>query len=147
MNNVEKALIIGFVFLLCNWALFQLVTSTAQNTSLDEESTNIITKYVKNYNNITNAAILNDTTNTTGSQVNYEGVDSFYRSTAEAKGSTEKFSSSWKMFAKFPVMLVTSIPFIEAKNLSYIISIFLGLITLFGFIAIYKFWFGGNTNN
>ena len=146
MNNVESALIIGFVFLLGTFALYNVVNDTTVNTNLDAQSQQIVLKYNDAYSNITNEEIFSNQSNI--SQINYEGVDPFYRTTAESKGSSNKFNSGWKVFVKFPVMLMSSIPFIEQdENINYIIGLFVGLIGLFGFIAIYKFWFGGNTNN
>jgi len=57
-------------------------------------------------------------------------------------------SDSWKMFAKFPLMLISSMPFIELNTeILYLVGLFIGIITILGFLAIFKMWFGGNTNN
>jgi len=150
MNNVEKILIMGFVMMLGLFALFQVINDTANNTSLDEESNNIIRKYNTQYLEVNDrqifyAASLNDSE---GAQLNHEGVEAFYRSTSEAKGSADKVSDSWKMFAKFPLMLISSMPFIELNTeILYLVGLFIGIITILGFLAIFKMWFGGNTNN
>ena len=150
MNNVEKILIMGFVLMLGLFGLFQVINDTALNTNLDEESNNIVKKYNENYLLVNQDQIYSNVSlnESEGAQLTHEGVDAFYRSTSEAKKSADKVSGSWKMFAKFPIMLITSIPFIQMnKELSYLIGLFVGLITIFGFIAIFKMWFGGNTNN
>jgi len=151
MNNVEIALVLGFVFMVCSTLLFVVINDVASNNNLDEQSNNIIKKYDSNFNtSIRNTTILTNFAedNTSGSQVTYEGVDAFYRNTAEAKGSGNKFTDGWKVFVKFPLMLLTSVPFIEDnKTIGYIISLFVGLVVAFGFIALFKMWYGGNTGN
>jgi len=151
MNNIEMALIIGFVFMLCSTTLYVVVNDVATNNNLDDQSVDIISKYDASFNvGIRNETILTDfeSDNTSGSQVTNEGVDAYYRGTSESKGSSSKFTDSWKVLVKFPVMLLTSIPFInDNATIGYLIKLFVGLVVAFGFLAIFKMWYGGNTGN
>jgi hypothetical protein len=144
MNSIESILYTGFIFVICILGIYLIVDDTKYNTNLDLESQNIIGQYDLLYTQVNSNEIYTDFNQT---QADNQGVDAFYRSISEAKSTADKFQDSTNSITKFPLALLASIPFIPAQYLNTIIGYFIGLISVLLFVAIFKLWFGGNTNN
>lgn len=147
MNNIESILYTSFIFILAITGLFFVVSSVtySPSTNLDNESENILLVYKNVNSQINNSEIFSSWNET---QADNQGVDAFYRSISEAKTTSEKFKDSTTSILKFPAALIASIPFVPTESVQYIVNLFVGLIAILLFIAIFKIWFGGgNTNN
>lgn len=148
MKNVEDIIVLGLLFFLGVFGLYSLVSGVSSlNPNLDSESQAIVSNYDDFYLSAKNNASNVFDGDKFSEQESNTGVDAFYRSISEAKSTADKFKIVKNIFWGFPKALIASIPLVPIEASGFIVGIIYGVIGMFAFIAIFKMWFGGNTNN
>ena len=146
MNTVSDILLTGFIFFLGVFGLYLVVSGVGSiNTNLDNESIKIVSEYDSFYANVNSTSNKLYNSSQYDQQVSNNGVDAFFRAVSEAKTSADYFKIAKNIFWGFPKALVASVPLVPYEVSGVIIGALYGLISIFSFIAIFKFWFGGNT--
>ena len=152
MNNIESTLWIGFIFIVGMTSLYFLFADiSGSGVTLDDESSNMITSFNSQYNNVQDdSQLINSSLNLTGDLPNYGGVAPEFQEAAEAKGTVQTFKTLWRVLVLMPAAMLSTMPFIDQTTgifITILAQAFIAIVGILQLIALYKALRAGNTNN